>query len=87
MWDTAGQERFRSLIPSYLKDAHCALIVFDVTSKNSLGEVETWVNLFNENKVGESFIVLIGNKIDLDYREVTTAEGSDRAKSLGIPYF
>lgn len=72
MWDTAGQERFRSLIPSYLKDAHCALIVFDVTSKNSLGEVETWVNLFNENKVGESFIVLIGNKIDLDYREITT---------------
>jgi small GTP-binding protein len=72
LWDTAGQERFRSLIPSYLKDAHCALIVFDVTSKNSLGEVETWVNLFNENKVGESFIVLIGNKIDLDYREITT---------------
>lgn len=68
LWDTAGQERFRSLIPSYLKDAHCALIVFDVTSKNSLGEVETWVNLFNENKVGDSFIVLIGNKIDLDYR-------------------
>jgi len=68
LWDTAGQERFRSLIPSYLKDANCALIVFDVTSKNSLGEVEMWASLFNENKTGDGFIFMIGNKIDLDYR-------------------
>lgn len=33
LWDTAGQERFRSLIASYLRDATCAVIVFDVTSK------------------------------------------------------
>lgn len=32
LWDTAGQERFRSLIPNYLKDAKCALIVVDVTN-------------------------------------------------------
>ena len=32
LWDTAGQERFRSLIPSYLKDATIAFIVFDLTS-------------------------------------------------------
>lgn len=32
LWDTAGQERFRSLIPNYLKDAKCALIVIDVTN-------------------------------------------------------
>lgn len=33
LWDTAGQERFRSLIPSYLKDASIAFIIFDLTSK------------------------------------------------------
>ena len=32
LWDTAGQERFKSLIPSYLKDAHLALVVFDLAS-------------------------------------------------------
>ena len=32
LWDTAGQERFRSLIPSYLKDAICAIFVFDFSS-------------------------------------------------------
>lgn len=33
LWDTAGQERFHSLIPSYLRDASCAIIVYDITSK------------------------------------------------------
>jgi GTPase SAR1 family protein len=38
LWDTAGQERFRSLIPSYLKDATVILIVFDLTSNPSATE-------------------------------------------------
>lgn len=29
LWDTAGQEKFKSLIPSYLKDATAAVFVFD----------------------------------------------------------
>ena len=33
MWDTAGQERFKSLIPSYLKNAHCIILTFDITKK------------------------------------------------------
>ena len=32
IWDTAGQERFRSLIPSYLKDAAVTFIIFDISS-------------------------------------------------------
>ena len=71
LWDTAGQQRFRSLIPNYLKDAHCALIVFDVTSKSSLGDVELWLKLYQEHRVVEGFTFLIGNKIDKEYREVT----------------
>ena len=34
LWDTAGQERFRSLIPSYLKDAAVTFVVFDISSKD-----------------------------------------------------
>lgn len=33
LWDTAGQERFRSLVPNYLRDAACAVFVFDLASK------------------------------------------------------
>lgn len=72
LWDTAGQERFISLIPGYLRDAHCSLIVFDVSSKTSLNNAEAWMQLYNENKTGEGFTLLIGNKIDLrNEREVS----------------
>lgn len=70
LWDTAGQERFRSLIPGYLRDSHCALIVYDVSSKTSFADVESWIKLYNENKLSEGFIFLVGNKIDREYREV-----------------
>ena len=33
MWDTAGQEKFKSLIPSYLKDADIVIVVYDITSR------------------------------------------------------
>lgn len=32
-WDTAGQERFQSMHPSYYHDAHCCILVFDITRK------------------------------------------------------
>lgn len=68
LWDTAGQERFRSLIPSYLKDAICAIIVFDVCNKQSLVDAEKWLKLYSENKAFEGYTVLVGNKIDLPSR-------------------
>lgn len=32
LWDTAGQERFRSLTPSYVKNAGAVVFVYDITS-------------------------------------------------------
>lgn len=39
LWDTAGQERFRSLIPSYLKDAMITMIVFDLTNEKTIDNI------------------------------------------------
>ena len=30
LWDTAGQEKFKSLVPNYIRDAHCAVFVYDI---------------------------------------------------------
>lgn len=68
LWDTAGQERFKSLIPSYLKDAVGAIIVYDVANKQSLVDAQKWLKLYNENKSVEGYMILVGNKIDLPYR-------------------
>jgi small GTP-binding protein len=35
LWDTAGQERFRSLIPSYVRDADICLIIVDLSVRTS----------------------------------------------------
>jgi Ras-related protein Rab-6A len=88
LWDTAGQERFKSLIPGYLRDAHCALIIFDVANRSSLNNAENWLQLYNENKTGEGFTLLVGNKIDLkEQREVSEEEGKSKAKELGVIYY
>eukprot|EP00345_Euplotes_harpa_P009329 CAMPEP_0168341960 /NCGR_PEP_ID=MMETSP0213-20121227/15055_1 /TAXON_ID=151035 /ORGANISM="Euplotes harpa, Strain FSP1.4" /LENGTH=112 /DNA_ID=CAMNT_0008348657 /DNA_START=46 /DNA_END=385 /DNA_ORIENTATION=- len=44
IWDTAGQERFRSIVSNYYKDAHCAIVVFDITSKESFDAAKTWID-------------------------------------------
>ena len=31
LWDTAGQEKFKSLIPSYIKDSHAIVVVYDIS--------------------------------------------------------
>ena len=36
LWDTAGQEKFKSLVPTYLKDAVCCIFVFDLTSNKGI---------------------------------------------------
>lgn len=65
LWDTAGQERFRSIIPAYMRDAHCAVIVYDVTNKTSFDACKSWYDLFQANKNPEAITLLVGNKTDL----------------------
>lgn len=40
IWDTAGQERFRTLTPSYYRDAQGAILVYDV----SFSKLKNWLN-------------------------------------------
>lgn len=75
LWDTAGQERFRSLIPSYIRDSHVAVVVFDITSRESFESTAKWIADVRAQRGTDVVIVLVGNKTDLaDRRTVTTAE-------------
>ena len=35
IWDTAGQESFRSITRSYYRGAACALLVYDITRRDT----------------------------------------------------
>ena len=65
LWDTAGQERFKSLIPSYLKDASCSLIVYDASNPASLKSAAVWLELYLQHKSEHAVSFLVGNKTDL----------------------
>lgn len=74
IWDTAGQEKYRSLIANFFKNAHGALLVFDLTSKKSFEAIKTcWLE--NLKKFAPPLIckVLLANKFD----KIKEAEVSD----------
>ena len=65
LWDTAGQERFRSLIPSYIRDSSVAVVVYDITNRQSFVNTTKWVDDVRAERGNDVIIVLVGNKTDL----------------------
>lgn len=65
LWDTAGQERFRSLIPSYIRDSSVAVVVYDITNRQSFVNTTKWIDDVRAERGNDVIIVLVGNKTDL----------------------
>ena len=87
LWDTAGQERFRSLIPSYLKNADCIIIVFDITNKESFLSLNRWLTDAKNNANENTIYVICGNKIDLmEKRSINENEINEYIKKNGLIY-
>lgn len=87
LWDTAGQERFRSLIPSYIRDASAAVVVYDVTNRQSFLSVDKWVEDVRAERGTQVAIVIAGNKLDLEEkRQVTAEEGDKKAAALNAKH-
>eukprot|EP00927_Polykrikos_kofoidii_P032304 TRINITY_DN27567_c0_g1_i1.p1 TRINITY_DN27567_c0_g1~~TRINITY_DN27567_c0_g1_i1.p1 ORF type:complete len:227 (+),score=50.28 TRINITY_DN27567_c0_g1_i1:321-1001(+) len=85
LWDTAGQERFRSLIPSYIRDAAGAVIVYDVTNRSSFSAVPEWLDAVRTERGNSAVVALVGNKIDIsEERVVPTEEGKAQAEQFGL---
>ncbi|CAO3630410.1 unnamed protein product [Cunninghamella echinulata] len=87
LWDTAGQERFRSLIPSYIRDSSVCVVVYDITNRASFVNTSKWIDDVRAERGMDVIIVLVGNKTDLnDKRQVSVAEGEDKAKEYNIMF-
>ena len=89
LWDTAGQERFKSLANGFFRNAQGIMLVYDITNHESFESLKFWIesiknNLGNDLKIP---IIIIGNKIDLEEREVKTEEAESFCKNQNIPYF
>jgi len=65
-----------------MKDANCAVMVYDVSKKATLANLKAWNDMFEEHQSHEAIKVFVGNKTDLD-REVSKKEGELEAQSYG----
>lgn len=86
IWDTAGQEKFRSITKNYYKGANGIMIIYDVTDRQSFIEVEGWIKTINECVTTDIPIIIIGNKIDLDNKNITTEEGKEMANKYNCEF-
>ena len=81
IWDTAGQERYRSITSAYYKGAKGALIVYDITRKNTFDNIDKWISDLKLNGDKNICILIVGNKSDLnEQREVDEELGKKKAE-------
>jgi len=88
IWDTAGQERFRTLTPSYYRGAQGAILVYDVSSRESFSKVEDWLNELETYSTNHDLIkMLVGNKCDKEAeRMVSKEEGQKCARKYQMMF-
>lgn len=72
----------------YYRNAHSAVVVYDITSSTSLAKAKMWIGELQRQADPGIIVCLAGNKKDLeDRREVSTEEGETYAKEEGLLFF
>ncbi|KAJ0399854.1 hypothetical protein P43SY_000422 [Pythium insidiosum] len=84
IWDTAGQEKYHSLAPMYYRGAAAAIVVYDITRKQSLTTLKNWVKELKQLGPDNIVIAIAGNKSDLEEkREVPASQARAYAEEIG----
>ena len=87
VWDTAGQEQFRVISRPYYRQADGALLVYDVTSAQTMHALDQFIEDAREYCPLGVVMVLLGNKCDRPPNEieVSAEQGENFARRRGIP--
>ena len=85
IWDTAGQERYRALTKMFYKDANAAIMVYDITRKESFEELKNyWSQQIRDSSPEGIILAIAANKSDLIEQEtVDEEEARNFGKELG----
>uniref|UniRef100_F1LAC1 Ras-related protein Rab2BV n=1 Tax=Ascaris suum TaxID=6253 RepID=F1LAC1_ASCSU len=88
IWDTAGQERYMSMVPMYVRNAVAALVVYDVSMKQTFNDLNKWIAELERGSTSPLLLMIVGNKNDLkSARAVSFAEGEAFALQKGALFF
>jgi len=87
IWDTAGQEKYKSVSSIYYKGAKGALLVYDISRKETFNNINRWINEIKNNSDENINILLIGNKCDLEEaRQISQEEAFQKAKEINAGF-
>ncbi len=84
IWDAAGQEVYDKIRGMYYRDAHAALLCYDVSNRLTFENLDRWIQEMEDNR-GKIPTLLVGNKIDL-VRQVSRQDGLDYAMKHGFMF-
>jgi small GTP-binding protein len=86
IYDSAGQEKYKSISKQYYHNSEGILLVFDLTSQESFVALDEWIE--DLEKVEKDLpIILVGNKSDLDARDVSEEEINKIINDKKFDYF
>ncbi|MFS7983907.1 putative small GTP-binding protein [Helianthus anomalus] len=80
----AGQESFRSITRSYYRGVAGALLVYDITRRETFNYLASWLEDARQHANANMTIMLIGNKCDLAHRRAVSSEEEQFAKEHGL---
>ncbi|KAI9816356.1 MAG: hypothetical protein M1832_005113 [Thelocarpon impressellum] len=81
LWDTAGQETYKSVTRSYFRGASGALLVYDISRRDTFAHVQDWLADLRAIAEPDIVVVLVGNKCDLTSSPSSSAEDAKRQVS------
>uniref|UniRef100_A0A0B7AYR6 SOCS box domain-containing protein n=1 Tax=Arion vulgaris TaxID=1028688 RepID=A0A0B7AYR6_9EUPU len=87
LYDTGGQERYRSLTSSYYRGAHGVLLMFDLTNKKSMENLETWLSDLDAFSSASSCVrAVLGSNCAAKNREISSITARKYTESRTLPY-
>ncbi|KAH7855416.1 hypothetical protein Vadar_024604 [Vaccinium darrowii] len=87
IWDTAGQERYRAITSAYYRGAVGALLVYDITKRQTFENVLRWLRELRDHADSNIVIMLAGNKADLNHlRAVSDQDARLLAEKEGLSF-
>ncbi|XP_078443478.1 ras-related protein RABA4d-like [Wolffia australiana] len=85
IWDTAGQERYRAVTSAYYRGAVGAMLVYDMTKRQSFDHLRRWLEELRGHADKNIIIMVVGNKSDLTtLRTVPTEDAKEFAEREGL---
>ncbi|VAH66395.1 unnamed protein product [Triticum turgidum subsp. durum] len=87
IWDTAGQERYRAITSAYYRGAVGALLVFDITKRQTFDNVQRWLRELRDHADANIVVMMVGNKSDLNHlRSVPEEDSQAFSETEGLSF-